>query len=227
MIVTIDGPAGAGKGTIARLVARHYSMQYLDTGAVYRATALLVLMNDRDPGHEDDALWAAQNLDFDFRPVGAGNFHAFVGGIDVETRLRNQDVGQGASKVAFFGKVRTVLKDFQTGFVAKHKQGGVVLDGRDTGTVIAPHAEVKLFLDADPRVRAQRRMEELVAAGKTASFDEVHLQILERDARDRGRTDAPLKPADDAHIIDTSHLTIDEVFALAKGHIDKALKKAS
>lgn len=227
MIVTIDGPAGAGKGTLSRLIARHYNMQYLDTGAVYRATALLVLMNDRDPAHEEDALWAAENLDFDFRPAGEGSFHAYVSGVDVESRLRSAEVGQGASKVAFFGKVRSVLKDFQTGFVSKHQSGGVVLDGRDAGTVIAPQAEVKLFLDADPKVRAQRRVEELEAAGKPASFEDIHLQILERDARDRGRTDAPLKPADDAHIIDTSYLSIDEVFALAKSHIDKALQKAS
>lgn len=216
MIVAIDGPAGAGKGTLARRLAQHYGMRYLDTGALYRATGLTVLRHKGDPGHEDDAVAAAKELTFDFRLMDETTFRAFIGNEDVTTELRREEVGNAASKVAFFPGVRQALKDFQVRFAHTWGgQSGAILDGRDIGTVICPGADVKFFLDAKPEIRAERRVAELVAAGKRAVYSEVYLEILERDARDRGRADAPLRAADDATVVDTSTLTADQVFALA------------
>ena len=225
--IAIDGPAGAGKGTLAKHLALHYRMKYLDSGALYRAVGLRVLLNEGDPGHEEDAVTAAKTLDFDFRHMGENTFHAFINGQDVEHRLRTAEVGNAASKVAFFSGVRNALKEFQVNFITHWRNNkGVILDGRDIGTVICPDAELKLFLDADPKVRAQRRLQELRSAGKNVTFDEIHLQILERDARDRGRKDAPLKPADDAILIDTSHLPADEVFDLVCRLVEKRTQQA-
>lgn len=205
-IVSIDGPAGAGKGTLATNLAREYRMKYLDTGTLYRTVAYKVLKAGGDPGKEDDALKACDLSDFDFKHVGNNQFRAFLGEQDVMTEIRSQKVGQGASKAAFFTSVRAALKDFQVEY-AKHWSDvyGVILDGRDIGTVICPNADFKFFIDADPEVRAKRRIAELESRGYKANFEETLSEILERDARDRGRKDAPLKPAEDAYALDSSH----------------------
>lgn len=226
MIIAIDGPAGAGKGTLAKRLASHYHMQFLDTGALYRAVGLQVLLQGGDPASEADAAAAAHALDFDFRSVGDNVFHAFINGQDIEAQLRTNEVGNAASKVSFFPEVRMALKAFQLNFIAAaRKTKGAILDGRDIGTIICPDAEVKLFLDADSAVRAERRFKEAQAKGSKETFEDIHLQIVERDARDRGRKDAPLKPADDALIIDTSTLDAAAVFALACDAVNKKQQK--
>ncbi len=205
-VIAIDGPAGAGKGTLATNLARVYRMKYLDTGTLYRTVAYKVIQAGGDPGKEADALKGCDLSDYDFKHIGNNQFRVFLNGVDVMKEVRSQQVGQGASKVAFFTSVRIALKTFQVDFAKKWAQEyGVILDGRDIGTVICPDADFKFFIDADPEVRAHRRIKELESRGYEASFEETLSEILERDARDRGRKDAPLKPADDAYIVDSSH----------------------
>ncbi|MBI1363988.1 MAG: (d)CMP kinase [Proteobacteria bacterium] len=227
MIIAIDGPAGVGKGTLAKKLATHYSMSYLDTGTLYRAVGLSVLMAGQNPADTTAAASAAQGLDFNFKPVD-GSFRAFIADQDVTTKLRTQDVGQAASVVSAIPAVRAALKDFQVHFAATHSTArGVILDGRDIGTVICPHAEVKFFLDARPEIRAQRRVKELREAGREAVYETVLAEIIDRDDRDRNRSDAPLKAADDAILLDTSDLGIDDVFAKACAVVEKQRARAN
>jgi cytidylate kinase len=220
MIIAIDGPAGVGKGTLAKNLATHYGMAYLDTGTLYRAVALSLLTARQNPGDTTAATAAAEALAFSFRPVD-GAFRAFIDQRDVTTALRAPDVGNAASVVSSIPGVRAALKDFQVRFAAREGAArGAILDGRDIGTVICPQAEVKFFLDAAPAIRAQRRVKELLEAGREAVYDTVLAEIVARDDRDRNRSDAPLKAADDALVLDTSHLSIDEVFAKARAAID-------
>lgn len=189
--VAIDGPAAAGKGTVSKAVAAHFGFAHLDTGLLYRAVGAKVLAG-KDP------IEAAQTLMPD----------------DLEDdNLRTPAVAQSASKVAVIPQVRAALLDFQRSFAAR--AGGAVLDGRDIGTVICPEAQVKLFVTASADVRAQRRYAELSAKGDADSFDQVLADVKARDARDMERVEAPLKPAADATIIDTSRLTIDQAVTAA------------
>jgi len=189
--VAIDGPAAAGKGTIARAVAAQFGFEYLDTGLLYRATARKVI-DGMDPVAAAKAL-----TPHDFARDG----------------LRTAKVGQMASKIAALPKVRAALIAFQQRFAAT--EGGAVLDGRDIGTVICPDAEVKLFLTASDQVRAVRRHAELAEKGGAMTVDDVLADLQARDARDRDRAVAPLIAAADAVVIDTSGLTIDEAVAAA------------
>jgi cytidylate kinase len=189
--IAIDGPAAAGKGTISKAVAAHFNMAHLDTGLLYRAVGARMLAGE-------DAVEAARTL------VAA----------DLENdSLRTQDVAQAASKVAVIGDVRAALLDFQRAFA--RRAGGAVLDGRDIGTVICPQAEVKLFVTASAEVRARRRYDELVSRGQPADLEAVTADVKARDARDMERAEAPLKPAQDAVLIDTSDKTIDQAVAAA------------
>jgi cytidylate kinase len=190
--VAIDGPAASGKGTISRAVAEHFGLGHLDTGLLYRAVGKRMLQGDAPEAA------AAALIPDDLADPDA---------------LRGPDVAQAASKVAAIPEVRAALVDFQRAFA--RRAGGAVLDGRDIGTVICPDADAKLFVTAHAEVRAQRRFAELQDRGLDTSFETVLADVYERDARDAGRSTAPLRQADDAVLIDTSDLTIDEAVAAA------------
>ena len=196
--VAIDGPAAAGKGTIGRAVAARFGLAHLDTGLLYRVVGRKVL-----DGAEPVA--AAQGL------VAAD--------LDAEG-LRSAEAAQAASRVAAIPEVRAALVDFQRAFA--RRAGGAVLDGRDIGTVICPEAQAKLFVTASAEVRAHRRWLELRDAGGTVSYDEVLADVRERDARDTDRSEAPLRPAADALVLDTSELSIDEAVARAVAAVERA-----
>lgn len=191
MIIAVDGPAASGKGTIARALARHYHLPHLDTGLLYRAVAATVLDHELDPSIEADA-------------VASCNFDDLLLG---DARLKDDAIGQAASVVSAHPLVRAALLQRQKRFA--NQASGAVLDGRDIGTVIAPHADAKLFVKATPRIRAQRRHAELRGRGADVSLDRVLADIRARDERDSSRTQAPLRIADDAALLDTSFLSID------------------
>ena len=198
MIIAIDGPAASGKGTIAKQIAGVYGLHHLDTGLIYRAVAKAVLDAGYSPDDTARAIAAAVALDptkFD------------------EKSLKAQPITEAASVVAAIPEVRQALMNFQRQFATKPP--GAVLDGRDIGTVIAPGADVKLFVVATPEVRAKRRTLELQAKGEPVDEQEVLADLLRRDERDSRRTAAPLKAAPDAHLLDTTHLSIDAAFRAA------------
>ena len=191
LVIAVDGPAASGKGTIARALARHYRLPYLDTGLLYRAVAATVLDHGLAPEREADAVAAS---DFDETLLE-------------DDRLKTEGVGRAASIVSAHPLVRSALLRRQQRFA--RQPGGAVLDGRDIGTVIAPDATAKLFVKATPTIRAKRRHDELRKRGSTASFDRVLADIRVRDERDSTRSQAPLRMASDAVLLDTSFLSID------------------
>ena len=192
MIIAVDGPLASGKGTIAKALAAKLGLPHLDTGSLYRATAVAVLDAGADPADEAAAEKAARELD--------------IAAID-ETRIRTAEAGAAASKVAAQPKVRQALLELQRNFAAR--PGGAILDGRDIGTVICPDADVKIYVTAAAEVRAERRWKELRERGQDIALETVIEQTRERDKRDAERADAPMKPADDAILLDTSVLSID------------------
>jgi len=210
MIIAVDGPAAAGKGTLAQALATHYGFHFLDTGSLYRMVALAVLTRHEDPRDPKAATSAAENLD----PKS----------FDAEA-LRDEEVGKAASTVAAIPQVRAALLDLQRIFAAR--KPGAVLDGRDIGTVVCPEAEAKIFVTASPEERARRRTLELQQRGDRIAFDAVLADIRERDARDSRRADAPLVPAADAFVLDTSDLDIDAAVAAAIRYVDRAVAKRS
>ena len=187
-VIAVDGPAASGKGTIARALAAHFELPHMDTGLLYRAVALNLWRWGGDPASEFEALRAADMLNID----------------PGDEELRSEPVSRIASSVSAYPSVRAALLDRQRQFA--QQPGGAVLDGRDIGTVIAPAADVKLFVTASAEVRAQRRVRELLERGMPAHYEDVLADIRARDARDAGRAVAPLKPAADAIILDTSDL---------------------
>jgi cytidylate kinase len=189
-VIAVDGPAASGKGTIARALAKHFGLPHMDTGLLYRAVALNLWRWGGDPGDQFEALRACDDLGFD----------------PDDPELRSAPVSEIASRISVYPAVRAALLERQQDFAAQ--DGGAVLDGRDIGTVIAPGADVKLFVTAKPEVRAQRRLKELVARGMPAHFEEVLADIRARDERDSTREVAPLKPAADAILLDTSDLDV-------------------
>lgn len=202
MIIAIDGPAASGKGTIARQLAAHFNLPHLDTGLLYRAVARIMLDRGFDLANEEIAAAIAENLD----PADLAS-----------ERLRDASTGEGASIVAAHSSVRAALLQLQQQFA--RQEGGAVLDGRDIGSVIAPDAEVKIFVTASPEERAKRRFRELIGRGEItdsqAAYDVVLADIRKRDARDSGRAAAPLTIAPDAKVLDTTRLGIEEAFAAA------------
>ena len=207
MIIAVDGPTASGKGTIARAIAEHFGLPVLDTGLLYRAVGYQTHLNHGDPDKSDDALAAC---DFPDRLLD-------------DPALRHESTGGLASRVSIHPAVRQALLQRQVDFA--NQPGGAVLDGRDIGTVVCPDAPVKLYVTASAEVRAKRRHDEIVAGGGVADYGTILDDIRRRDERDMGRADSPLKPADDAHLLDTSEMSIEAAFSAAKSFIDAALKR--
>ena len=210
MIVTIDGPAGSGKSTTARRAAARLGYVYLDTGAMYRAVALGFLRADA-PATADGADAVLPTLEVDVR-YRADTMCVYLGDEEVTDRIRTAEVGSVVSDISTLAPVREYMVEQQRriGREQADRQGGVVLDGRDTGTVVFPNAPVKIFMVADIEERARRRLEENEAAGETVSFEDVRAEIEQRDRQDRTRDIAPLRRAEDAMVLDTTDCTIDE-----------------
>ena len=199
MIIAIDGPAASGKGTLGKRLAEHYGFAHLDTGLLYRAVARVLMDRNVPLSDRDAAAEVAQNLD--------------VSHLDDDSRLRGAAMGEAASVVSAYQPVRDALLAFQRQFGTKLP--GAVLDGRDIGTVVCPDADVKLFITAAPEERARRRHLELVKRGEQAQYEAILQDIRRRDERDMNRSTAPLKAADDAVTLDTTHLDPDAAFQAA------------
>ncbi len=207
MIIAVDGPTASGKGTIAKALAEHYGLPFLDTGLLYRAVGLQVLQNGGDPDNADDALLACD----------------FPESILTDDSLRSETVGGIASRVSVHPVVRQALNKRQVDFA--HQPGGALLDGRDIGTVIAPDAEVKLFITAPAEVRAVRRHAEMTSRGVDVSLEAILADIHARDERDSSRATAPLKPAKDALLLDTGNLTIGGAVQAAIALVEARLRQ--
>jgi cytidylate kinase len=198
IVITVDGTAASGKGTLAQKLAKHFGFAHLDSGSLYRLVALGVVEAGGDPNKDADAIKAANAID----PAHAN-----------DPRIRTGEIGRAASLVSVFAPVRAALLEYQRKFAKQ--EPGAVIDGRDIGTVVCPDAQAKLFVDATPEARAHRRWLELKARGDNPDEAALLRDILERDARDKGRAIAPLKRAPDAALLDTTHLDIDAAFAAA------------
>jgi cytidylate kinase len=195
-VIAIDGTFASGKGTLGKRLAAHYGLAYLDTGKLYRAVGYALMQSGEDPENAQAAARAAK---------------ALTGNELNDPILKSGEVAVNASKVAVHPEVRQALFQFQRDFASK----GAVLDGRDIGTVICPDADVKFYVDAKAEVRAKRRHQELSGYGENITFETVLAQLIERDNRDKNRKEAPLKAANDAHLIETSLMSINEVFETA------------
>ncbi|MCK3779871.1 (d)CMP kinase [Ensifer sesbaniae] len=206
--IAIDGPAAAGKGTLSRRIAEEYGFHHLDTGLTYRATAKALL----DAGLPLDEEAVAEKM---AREVE-------LAGLD-RSVLSAHAIGEAASKIAVMPAVRRALVEAQRAFSLR--EPGTVLDGRDIGTVVCPDAPVKLYVTASPEVRAKRRYDEIIGNGQQADYAAIFEDVKKRDERDMGRADSPLRPADDAHLLDTSEMSIEAAFQAAKTLIDAALMK--
>ncbi|WP_337270667.1 (d)CMP kinase [Oryzifoliimicrobium ureilyticus] len=204
--IAIDGPAAAGKGTLARCLAETYGFHHLDTGLTYRATAKALLDAGMPLDNELIAEKIAQQVD--------------LAGLD-RSILSTHQIGEAASRIAVMPAVRRALVEAQRHFALKPP--GAVLDGRDIGTVVCPDANVKLYVTAAANVRAKRRYEEIIGNGLAADYDEIFKDVQKRDARDSERADSPMRPAADAHLLDTSKMSIEAAFQTAKSIIDAAL----
>lgn len=203
--IAIDGPAASGKGTLARRLADHYGFHHLDTGLTYRAVGHALMESGLPLDNEELAVIVAKNVD--------------LANLDREVLARHE-IGEAASKVAVMSEVRRVLVEAQRRFA--QKQPGAVLDGRDIGTVVCPEAEVKLFVTASAQTRASRRWKEISASGIEADYQHILADIHRRDERDMARADSPLRPADDAHLIDTSEMDIETAFQTAMAIVEDA-----
>jgi len=216
VVIAVDGPAASGKGTISRRLAKHFHFAHMDSGALYRLTALAVLEANGDPTLEADALCSAATIDLS----RAG-----------DPAIRTAEVGTAASRVSAIAAVRAALHDFQISFLTSPpgESLGAVMDGRDIGTVIAPHAQAKLYIEASPEVRAHRRWLELAGMGLERDKTLLLAEILARDEADRTRPISPLRRAEDAALLDTTNLDIDAAFAaalaLVSPRVEGALKE--
>ena len=219
MNIAIDGPAGAGKSTIAKLVAAKLGFIYVDTGAMYRAMALYFLENGIQPEDEEKVSAACGQIDISLR-YQDGVQQVILNGRDVSGKIRTEAVGNAASVVSAYRAVRQALLALQQNLA---KTSNVIMDGRDIGTVVFPDAELKLFVTASPEVRAKRRVDELEAKGIPASYEEVLENVKKRDYIDSTREESPLRQADDALVLDNSHMTLDEQKAWLLEQYHKAI----
>ena len=206
--IAIDGPAGAGKSTIAKALAKELGYHYVDTGAIYRTVAYFLDLWGVSPKDVDGVERYIDELTIQITYDETGKQHMIMNGMDVTDEIRTQDISQKASLVSAHAVVREVLLDMQREVARQHN---VIMDGRDIGTVVLPDATVKIFLTATPEVRAKRRTDELVAKGQQADFEQTLKDIKQRDHQDMTRPIAPLKQADDAVLVDSSDMTIEEV----------------
>lgn len=216
--IAIDGPAGAGKSTIAKKLAADLGYVYVDTGAMYRAMAYYFLQNGIDAKDEKAIADACPKVDVTIQYVD-GEQQVILNGENVNGVIRKEEVGNMASATSVYPVVRTKLVDLQRKLAAREN---VIMDGRDIGTVVLPNANVKIFLTASSKVRAQRRFDELTAKGVACNIDEIEKDIIDRDYRDMHRETSPLKQADDAVLLDSSNLDIDGVVAAMKKIIEGA-----
>lgn len=216
-VITVDGPSGVGKGTISHLLASHFGFHFLDSGALYRLTALAALNHGVDFSDEAAVAAIAATLDVAFLPDDAGGVKVMLENQDVSTDIRTETAGNNASRVAVLPTVRAALLQRQRDFA---KAPGLIADGRDMGTTVFPQASVKLFLTASAEVRAERRYKQLIEKGLSANLRGLVEEIQQRDERDRSRSASPLRPADDAVTLDTSSKSIEEVFAEALSHCE-------
>jgi len=223
LVVAIDGPAGAGKSTIARHLARHFGLLNLETGAMYRALALKALRLEAPLSDAAALERLAAETDIQLEP-GEDENRVLLDGEDVTGQIRNQTVTDAASRVSIYPAIRAAMVKRQQEMGAK---GGVVMEGRDIGTVVFPNAEVKIFLDAAPEVRGMRRYDQIGQRGKPASPpEEVIRDLRARDERDRNRIDSPLRPAPDAFLIDSTNLTLEEAVRAAESAVDAWIEKS-
>ena len=209
MNIAVDGPAGAGKSSIAKLVAKQLGIVYVDTGAMYRTMALACIRSGVDLDDENAVTNHIQEIEIRLGYEN-GNQKVYLADEDVSTAIRQEEVGNGASKVARFTAVREKLVALQQDMA---KRQDVIMDGRDIGTVVLPDAELKIYLTASSKVRAERRYKELVEKGETPNIDDIERDIIARDEQDMNREVSPLRKADDAIEVDTSDMSIDQVVA--------------
>ncbi len=218
MNIALDGPAGAGKSSIAKLVAKKLSFVYLDTGAMYRTIALYVLKNQIAPSDEAAVVAKLDDIEITLSHKN-GEQQIFLNGENVSKEIRKEEVGKTASVVAKYGKVREKLVSLQQKIASEND---VIMDGRDIGTVVLPNAEVKIYLTAGSRVRAERRYKELQEKGETCDLDQIEKDIILRDEQDMNREISPLRQADDAVLVDSSDMSIEEVVNCLINIVEKA-----
>ena len=218
MNIALDGPAGAGKSSIAKLVAKKLSFVYLDTGAMYRTIALYVLKNQIAPSDEAAVVARLDDIEITLSNEN-GELQIFLTGENVSKEIRKDEEGKTASAVAKYGKVREKLVSLQQKIASEND---VIMDGRDIGTVVLPNAEVKIYLTASSRVRAERRYKELQEKGETCDLDQIEKDIILRDEQDMNREISPLRQADDAVLVDSSDMSIEEVVNCLIDIVEKA-----
>lgn len=216
-VITIDGPSGSGKGSLALRLAKNLGFHLLDSGAIYRLAALKAIKSGVDINQESEVLEALQDFQIHFEN-GEELTIPFLDGEDVAAQIRLESTGDAASVVAQYASVRTRLLDRQRAFF---QPPGLVADGRDMGTVVFPNARIKFFLYASVEIRAQRRHNQLISMGISANIAQLQEDISERDERDRNRSESPLVPATDALIVDSSLLDLDQVTELMMSHIEE------
>lgn len=218
-VITIDGPSGSGKGTIASLLAKHLGWHYLDSGALYRAIAWAALQQKIHPDEQTKLEDLLKHIQIDIRE-SEGEYAIFVNGEDITEDMRSEEVGNVSSKLSAIPMVRATLLQKQRDF---QKKPGLVTDGRDMGTVVFPHADLKFYLIADLKERAKRRLKQLKLEENDASLREIEEFLAKRDQRDENRKISPAKPASDVILIDTTRLSIPEVLEAMKEHVEAVL----
>ena len=224
IVVAIDGFSSCGKSTMAKALAKYAGYAYIDTGAMYRAVALYAIDNNLIDAENIDEIGlnkALNNIKISFQTID-GVQHTILNDVDVESRIRTLEVANGASRVSAIGFVRRALVKAQQ---EMGNEGGVVMDGRDIGTVVFPNAELKVFVTASAEVRAQRRYDELKAKGEEQPYADVLANVEERDYRDTHRAESPLRQADDARLLDNSNLNCEEQFELLKTWFNETINK--